>query len=160
MSKHDRGRITVQNQPTASGRFVRKGIGAVHATMGFVFVFLSITMIIPNAGVFGLPFLVGGGFFFLNGIRMIVTKNDVPHRIGYDIERDSVEETIVGLTEDVDKKLSKTTDEERPASPSTENVRDARNIQNRLLQLEQLKKAGIITQKEYEEKRRSILDEL
>ena len=103
MSRRRRGRITVQNQPTKAGRFMMKGVGAIHASMGIVFVIAAVTIIIPNAGLFGLPFLLCGAFFAINGIRMMVSRNDIAHRVGYDIETDVQGETIVGLMDDVDR---------------------------------------------------------
>ena len=155
MSRHRRGRITVQNQPTGAARAMIKGMGAVHAVMGFVFVVAAITTIIPAAGLFGLPFLVGGGFFCINGIRMMVSKNDIAHRVGYDIETDIQGESIVGLLDDVDKMAA----QERHTSAVGSNSYglDARG---RMEQLKSLKDAGLITQQEYEEKRREILEEL
>ena len=56
MSRHRRGRITVQSQPTGAAQGVRRGIGVVQAIFGFVFVVVAVTEIIPTAGLFGLPF--------------------------------------------------------------------------------------------------------
>ena len=57
MSRHRRGRITVQNQPTGAGRFMMRGMGVVHAIFGGVFAFVALTVIMPQAGIIGLPFL-------------------------------------------------------------------------------------------------------
>ena len=152
MSRHRRGRITVQHQPTSEGRFMMRGVGLVHAVMGFVFVVAAITTIIPSAGLFGLPFLVGGGFFCANGIRMVVSKNDIPHRVGYDIETDVQQETIVGLMDDVDEMIRR--EPTSPVGAATQNTKV------RLEQLKDLKDAGLITGQEYEQKRREILEEL
>lgn len=155
MSRHRRGRITVQSQPTGATRAAMRGIGLVHASMGFVFVVVAITEIIPNAGLFGLPFLLGGGFFFLNGLRMVVGKNDLAHRMGYDIESDVQEETIVGLMDDVD--------QARPHRARPEPDGEAPvglDVRGRLEQLKTLKNAGLITDQEYEHKRQEILKDL
>lgn len=37
MSRRRRGRITVQNQPTGAERVMMRGMGVIHAVMGFVF---------------------------------------------------------------------------------------------------------------------------
>lgn len=152
MSRRRRGRITVQNQPTGAERVMMRGMGVIHAVMGFVFVVAAITEIIPNAGLFGLPFLLGGGFFCINGIRIAVSKNDIPHRVGYDIETDVQQDTIVGLMEDVDETVRR-----EPSSPA---CAATQNPKGRLEQLEDLKDAGLITGQEYEQKRREILNDL
>ncbi len=153
MSRRRRGRITVQHQPTKAGRFMMKGMGAVHASMGIVFVIVAATVIIPNAGLFGLPFLLGGAFFAVNGIRMMVSKNDIAHRVGYDIETDVQGESIVGLMDDVDELV----EEEERRSEAREFAGDA---EERLRQIERLKESGLITEDEYAEKRREIIDTL
>jgi len=78
MSRRKRGRITMQYQPTGAARGMQRMIGVIHALVGSVFVIISITTIIPNAGLFGLIFLVVGGFFAINGIRMAVSKTAWP----------------------------------------------------------------------------------
>ena len=153
MSRRKRGRITVQHQPTKAGRFMTKGMGAIHASMGIVFVIAAATVIIPNARLFGLPFLLGGAFFAVNGIRMMVSKNDIAHRVGYDIETDVQGETIVGLMDDVDKLV----EEEAHRSETREFSGDA---EERLRQIGRLKEAGLITAEEYDEKRREIIEAL
>ena len=157
MSRRRRGRITVQSQPTGAGRFMMRGMGVVHAVFGFVFVVIAITQIIPGAGLIGLPFLVAGGFFCINGIRMAVSKNDIAHRVGYDIETDVQQETIVGLLDDVDKMV----EQERAAiSTPTPQTYTGMDAKGRMEQLKTLKDAGLITEQEYKQKRQEILDEL
>ena len=122
---------------------------------GFVFVVVAITEIIPGAGLIGLPFLAAGGFFCINGIRMAVSKNDIPHRVGYDIETDVQQETIVGLMDDVDKMV----EQERTSFPSTETYTGL-DAKGRMEQLKTLKDAGLITDQEYKQKRQEILKDL
>lgn len=155
MSQRKRGRITVQSQPTGAARATMKLIGVVHAVLGFVFVVVSLTEIIPNAGLFGLPFLVVGAFFCINGIRMVVSKNDMAHRVGYDVETDVEEETIVGLMDEVEGHAPSPAGREHDHISST-----ALNARGRLEQLETLKSAGLITNEEYRQKRAEILKEL
>lgn len=143
MSTRKRGRITVQSQPTGAARGMQRMIGAVHAVMGFVFVVISITEIIPNAGLFGLIFLAGGLFFLINGIRLVVSKNDVAHRVGYEVETD-LDKSIVGLMEDV---------AEGDEDPSV-------SVEERLTQLRSLYEQRLITQEEYNAKRQEILKNL
>lgn len=143
MSKTKRGRITVQSQPTGAARGMQRMMGVVHAVMGFVFVVISITTIIPNAGLFGVIFLVAGLFFCINGIRLAVSKNDVAHRVGYEVETD-LDKSIVGLMEEV-------MDEE--STPAT-------SVQERLTELRSLYEQRLITQEEYDAKRQEILKEL
>lgn len=143
MSTKKRGRITVQSQPTGAARGMQRMMGVVHAVMGFVFVVISITAIIPNAGLFGLIFLVAGLFFCINGIRLAVSKNDVAHRVGYEVETD-LDKSIVGIMEDVVE-----SGEDSPDS-----------VEERLTRLRALYEQRLITQEEYDTKRQEILKEL
>ncbi len=153
MSRHRRGRITVQHQPTGAARGMMRLMGVVHAIFGFVFAAVAVTEIIPTAGLFGLPFLAAGSFFLINGIRMAVSKNDIAHRVGYDIETDVQQETIVGLMDDVDKLV----EQERIEMPDHDTGLDAKS---RMEQLKTLKDAGLITEQEYKQKRQEILRDL
>lgn len=146
MSKHRRGRITVQHQPTGGERFMMKGVGAVHAVMGVSFVVAGVGMT-AQLGLFGLPFLVGGAFFAVNGIRMLVSRNDVAHRVGYDVETDIEGRSIAGLMEDVDAMA----EEDSPAAGS---------VEERLRTLLRLREQGLLSNEEYEQKRRDILADL
>lgn len=143
MSRKRRGRITVQSQPTGAARGMQRMIGVVHAVFGLVFVIISVTQIIPNAGLFGILFLVAGLFFLINGIRLAVSKNDVAHRVGYEVETD-LDKSIVGLLEDV------TGEGDDPAA----------SAEQRLKELRTLYEQRLITQEEYDAKRQEILKEL
>lgn len=145
MSRRKRGRITMQYQPTGAARGMQRMMGVLHALMGIVFVILSITTIIPNAGLFGIVFLVGGGFFAVNGIRMVVSKNGMAQRVAYDVEQD-LEESIVGLMEE-----PPSSQEDSPAKGG---------VEERLLELRSLYEKNLITTEEYEEKRQEILNDL
>ena len=145
MSRRHRGRVTIQHQPTGGARMMVRGMGVVHASMGIVFVITALTSIIPNAGLFGLPFLLGGAFFAVNGIRMLIGKNGFTHRVGYDIETDMESESMAGIMEE-------------PKSDTV--VIDPARTKARLEQLETMKNAGLITKEEYREKRQEIIDSL
>ena len=154
MSKHRRGRITVQHQPTGAQRGMVRMMGVVHAIFGAVFVIAALTVILPNAGLFALPFLAGGAFFCVNGIRLAIGKNGFAHRVAYDVETDVEDETIVGVM-----------DEPEEAAPTQSAQADysadySANAKQRLEQLQQLKDAGLITEREYREKRAEIIDSL
>ena len=153
MGQRRRGRITVQDQTTGTGRAMRRGIGVVHAVMGFVFVVISLTEIIPSAGLFGLPFLAAGSFFLVEGIILAVSKAGPAHRVGYDVE--------TGIEEDVIRPMM----EEPPAfqddSADHEHITpNGLSPKARLEQLETLREAGLLTDEEYEEKRKEILRQL
>jgi len=94
-----RGRITVQSQPTGAARGMQRLMGVVHAIFGTVFAIVAVTQIMPNAGLIGLPFLAAGAFFAINGIRLVISKNGMAHRVAYDVEQDMAE-SIVGIMED------------------------------------------------------------
>ncbi len=154
MSRHRRGRITVQSQPTGATRAVRRMVGVVQAIFGLVFVLLALTGIIPIAGLIGIPFLAIGALFAGLGIMTAVGKNGLSQRVGYDVETGVDEETIVGLLDEVGRgsqASEENSDRIDPIGPS---------VKIRLEQLQSLKAAGLITLQEYEEKRQKILREL
>lgn len=151
MSKRRRGRITVQNQPTGAARGMMRGMGVVHAIFGGVFVLIALTEIMPQAGIIGLPFLAGGAFFLVNGIRIAVSKNGMAQRVGYEVETDIEHEVITGLMEEP---------YVEPSSPASANFVPETNAKQRLEQLESLRTSGLITQEEYEEKREEIIARL
>ena len=144
MSRRKRGRITMQYQPTGAARGMQRTIGVIHALVGSVFVIISITTIIPNAGLFGLIFLVVGGFFAINGIRMAVSKNGMAQRVAYDVEQD-LEESIVGMMEE---------------PPLAGESPEKGSVESRLLELRSLYDQRLITDEEYELKRQEILRDL
>ena len=149
MSRRRRGRITVQSQPTGATRAVRRMAGVVQVIFGLVFVVVAVTQIMPLSPLFSLPFLA-----VVMGVLSAVGKNGLPHRVGYDVETGIEEETIAGLMEDVDKT-------DRPSAGTHDHIPStALDAGERLKQLEDLKKAGLITQEEYQEKRREILSRL
>ena len=150
MSRRRRGRITVQHQPTGAARTAMRSMGLVHAVFGGVFALVAVTEIIPNAGIIGLPFLAAGLFFCFNGIRVLVSKNDFAHRVGYDVETDVEEDTIYGLMEEPPAEFS------HNSEGNVDNYFDP-NAKQRLEQLESLREAGLITDREYREKREEIL---
>ena len=151
MSKRRRGRITVQNQPTGAARGMMRGMGVVHAIFGGVFVLIALTEIMPQAGIICLPFLAGGAFFLVNGIRIAVSKNGMAQRVGYEVETDIEHEVITGLMEEP---------YVEPSSPAPANFVPETNAKQRLEQLESLRTSGLITQEEYEEKREEIIARL
>lgn len=153
MSRHKKGRITVQAQPTGAARAVRRMFGVVQVVFGLGFVILSITEVIPTAWFIGLPFLAAGSFSIVVGVLTVVGKNSLSHRVGYDVETGIEEDTIVGLLDDVDNGKQKqdaisTSGHFETIGPSTK---------ARLEQLQALKTAGLITLQEYEQKRQEIL---
>ena len=144
MSRRKRGRITMQYQPTGAARGMQRMIGVIHALVGSVFVIISITTIIPNAGLFGLIFLVVGGLFAINGILMAVSKNGMAQRVAYDVEQD-LEESIVGMMEE---------------PPLVGESPEKGSVESRLLELRSLYDQRLITDEEYELKRQEILRDL
>lgn len=142
MSTRRRGRITVQSQPTGAARGMQRLLGVVHAVFGLVFMGIAVTQIMPFNVLFSLPFLAGGLFFCINGIRLAVSKNGMAHRVGYDVETGVEQETIVGLMDEV-----------ADAAP-------AGNVEERMKQLRSLYDQRLITSEEYEQKRQELLKEL
>lgn len=142
MSTRKRGRITVQSQPTGAARGMQRLMGVVHAVFGLVFVAIALTQIMPVMPLFSLPFLAGGLFFCINGIRLAVSKNGMAHRLGYDVETGIEEETIVGLMDEV------------------ADAQAGGDVEQRMKQLRSLYDQRLITPEEYEQKRQEILKEL
>jgi len=158
MSKRRRGRITVQHQPTGAARGMMRGMGVVHAIFGGVFAFIALTTIIPAGGIIGLPFLAAGLFFCVNGIRMAVSKNGMAHRMAYDVETGVEEEVICDLLEEPPTEFIHNSDKNVENNLKYSNI--GPDPKARLEQLESLKAAGLITEREYREKRSEILSEL
>ena len=158
MSKRRRGRITVQHQPTGATRAAMRGMGVVHAIFGGVFAFIALTTIIPAGGIIGLPFLAAGLFFCINGIRMAVSKNGMAHRMAYDVESGVEEEVICGLLEEPAAEFVHNSGKNVENNPASSGF--VPDPKTRLEQLESLKTAGLITEREYKEKRSEILDSL
>ena len=158
MSRHRRGRVTVQHQPTGAAKVMYRMVGVIHAVIGSIFVLLSLTMIIPGAGLFGIPFLLVGGFFAVNGVLIALGRNGFAHRVGYDIETDVEQETIVGILDDVDRMEEEGVSSSAPDHDHISSI--GPDPKARLERLESLKSAGLITSEEYKEKRQEILKDL
>ena len=73
----------------------------------------------------------------------MVSKNDIAHRVGYEVETD-LDKSIVGIMENVV--------EEEPTTVAS--------VQERLTELRSLYEQRLITQEEYDAKRQEILKEL
>ena len=144
--RRKRGRITVQSQPTGAARGMQRLMGVVHAIFGTVFAIVAVTQIMPNAGLIGLPFLAAGAFFAINGIRLVISKNGMAHRVAYDVEQDMAE-SIVGIMEDAPEAV------DPGAAPEG-------TTESRLLELKRLYDQDLITYDEYEAKRKDILEDL
>ena len=153
MSRRRRGRITVQSQPTGATRAVRRMAGVVQVIFGLVFVVVAVTQIMPLSPLFSLP-LALGALAVVMGVLSAAGKHGLPPRVGHDVETGIEGATIAGLMEDVDKT-------DRPSAGTHDHIPStALDAGERLKQLEDLKKAGLITQEEYQEKRREILSRL
>ena len=143
MSAHKRGRITVQSQPTKETRFAQRLATVPFLIVSIFFVIIGVTFVIPNAGLFGVMWTLVAACFVVIGIYSMVRKNDLPHRVGYDVETD-LDRSIVGIMEDV----VENSDEEDGS------------VEERLTQLRSLYEQRLITQEEYDAKRQEILKEL
>ena len=152
MSRHRRGRITVQSQPTGAARGMRRVMGVVQAIFGFVFVCVAIGQIMPLSPLFSLPFLAMGGLAVVMGLVNAFSKNGMAHRVGYDVETGVEEETIVGLMDEVTKEeVPSPAPETHDHIPST-----ALNAKERLDQLRSLKEAGLLDNAEYEQRKQKL----
>ncbi len=141
-------RYTVRCEPTGANRTMVRFIGVFHAVFGTVFALIALTAIIPSAGLFGLIFLAAGLFFAVNGTLIALGKNGLTgpsYRIETDEEEDLLNQGPLRGPEP----------ESHDHIPST-----ALNAQGRLEQLKNLKAAGLITEQEYQQKRREIVEKL
>ena len=143
-----RGRITVQEQPTRQTRAFQRLAMIPFLVVSLFFVVIGITELIPAAGLFGVVWTFMAGCFVILAIFQMVRKNGVVHRVGYDVESD-LDKSIVGLMEDV---AESEIGENSPAPAGT--------TEARLLELQSLYDRDLITQEEYEAKRKDILSHL
>ncbi len=140
-------RYMVRYKPaTKTEKAMLRGIGLFHAFVGAVFALIALTAIIPNAGLIGLLFLAAGVFFAVNGVLVALGKTGLIGR-SYQIE----EEAEDGMGPN-----------QPPLSPPPAETHDhipsiALDAKQRLEQLESLKSAGLIDEREYREKRQEIL---
>lgn len=141
-------RYMVRYKPTTkTEKAMLRGIGVFHAIFGTVFAIVALTAIIPSAGLIGLLFLAAGVFFAVNGTLIALGKNGLVGR-SYQIEAEDEEFP-----------------DQPPLSPPPVETHDhipstALDAKRRLEQLESLKTAGLIDDREYREKRQEILKEL
>lgn len=137
-------RYTVQYKPTGAGKTMMRGIGVFHAIFGTVFALIGLS-ILPAMGLFGLIFVAAGAFFAVNGAMIALGKNGLVGR-AYQVETET-EEEVPGQPP-----LSPPSAETHDHIPST-----ALDAKQRLEQLESLKSAGLIDDREYQQKRQEIL---
>lgn len=137
-------RYTVQYKPTGTGKTIARGIGVFHAIFGTVFALIGLS-ILPVMGLFGLIFVAAGAFFAVNGAMIALGKNGLMGR-AYQIETEMEEEPLGQST------LSPPPVETHDHIPST-----ALDAKRRMEQLESLKTAGLIDDREYQQKREEIL---
>ena len=140
-------RYMVRYKPaTKTEKTMMRGMGVFHAAFGTIFAIISLTAILPSAGLIGLLFLAAGIFFAVNGTMISMGKSGLVGR-SYQIETDEEEERYA----------------QQPPSPAQTHdhiLSTALDAKRRLEQLESLKTAGLIDEREYREKREQILKEL
>ena len=141
-----RGRITVQSQPTKETRTFQRLASIPFLIVSIFFVILGVTEVIPMAGLFGIVWTLIAACFVVIGVVNLVRKNGLAHRVGYDVET-GLDESIVGLMDDV-------------AEDTSSGTHPAGDTESRLLEVKNLYDRDLITQEEYEEKRKEILKEL
>lgn len=122
-----------------------KAQGAFGMVWGGVFVLIGLFVVIPIFGPFGILWTLAAiGITAMNGYQAFGKKYTGPE---ITIEEDSAQMPNV-----------------QPSSPSLEThdhiPSTALDAKERLEQLESLKQAGLITQSEYDQKRREILERL
>ena len=137
-----RKRYTVRYKPaTKTEKAMVRGMGLFHAIFGTLFALIGLSAL-PHAGLFSLIFVTAGGFFAVNGALIALGKGGLVGR-SYQIETETEEEP------------------EFPDAPPVETHDHipsvALDAKQRLEQLESLKSAGLIDDREYREKRQEIL---
>ncbi len=138
----NRKRYTVRYKPaTKTEKAMVRGMGLFHAIFGTLFALIGLSAL-PHAGLFSLIFVTAGGFFAINGALIALGKGGLVGR-SYQIETETEEEP------------------EFPDAPPVETHDHipsvALDAKQRLEQLESLKSAGLIDDREYREKRQEIL---
>ena len=138
----NRKRYTVWYKPaTKTEKAMVRGMGLFHAIFGTLFALIGLSAL-PHAGLFSLIFVTAGGFFAVNGALIALGKGGLVGR-SYQIETETEEEP------------------EFPDAPPVETHDHipsvALDAKQRLEQLESLKSAGLIDDREYREKRQEIL---
>ena len=136
----NRKRYTVRYKPaTKTEKAMVRGMGLFHAIFGTLFALIGLSAL-PHAGL--LIFVTAGGFFAVNGALIALGKGGLVGR-SYQIETETEEEP------------------EFPDAPPVETHDHipsvALDAKQRLEQLESLKSAGLIDDREYREKRQEIL---
>ena len=135
----NRKRYTVRYKPaTKTEKAMVRGMGLFHAIFGTLFALIGLSAL-PHAGLFSLIFVTAGGFFAINGALIALGKGGLVGR-SYQIETET---------------------EEEPEFPDAPPVETHDHIPSVALdakeQLESLKSAGLIDDREYREKRQEIL---
>ena len=138
----NRKRYTVRYKPaTKTEKAMVRGMGLFHAIFGTLFALIGLSAL-PHAGLFSLIFVTAGGFFAVNGALIALGKGGLVGR-SYQTETETAEEP------------------EFPDAPPVETHDHipsvALDAKQRLEQLESLKSAGLIDDREYREKRQEIL---
>lgn len=152
MRKDYSRRGKTNHQPTVIGRILLRIMGAIHACVGSAFFLAAVTLIIPDVGVaFGLPFLIVGGFFAVNGFLILIGKDGIFQQLGQRVQGTGKYRPTVERRQEAKK------ESEGHEAPIV--IDPARN-KARLEQLETMKNAGLITKEEYREKRKEINDSL
>ncbi|GEM03663.1 hypothetical protein HMI01_06510 [Halolactibacillus miurensis] len=101
--------------------------------VGLVFVFIGFVMVLPTFGAFGIIWvLVTIGITVMHGINAFTQKGVATHRVDVTTEANTSTEAIKQSDDSFDEKLRK---------------------------LHQLKQEGILTDEEYEEKKKQMLKE-
>ncbi|MGO5023590.1 SHOCT domain-containing protein [Lawsonibacter sp. LCP25S3_G6] len=122
-----------------------KAQGAFGMVWGGVFILIGLFVVIPTFGPFGILWTLAAiGITAMNGYQAFGTKYTGPE---ITIEEDNTQMP-----------------QEHPSSPAPQThdhiPSTALDAKQRLEQLESLKQAGLITQSEYDQKRREILEKL
>lgn len=128
-----------------------KTSGVFGVIWGGLFVLIGLSVVIPMFGPFGILWTVGAIAITAMCAYQTFSKKYVGPEIHIEDE-DPVQPSPSVPTEDEE---PDPVQESSPAIPS-----NALDTKGRLEQLESLKHAGLITQKEYEQKRRDILERL
>lgn len=169
-------------RPDGAGKAAARFVGIFHMVFGIFFAMMGLS-VLPVVGLFALPFILAGGFFAWNGWRVASLK--APEMTTVRGEERQFASSLkfnpparpdrsgarsgasVSRPSGTAKKKSAPVQEQRPVfrrrDPEPEELTHDHirpmgdTVESQLEQLRTLKEAGLYTEEEYREKRRSIL---
>ncbi len=151
MQHRKRGHVSIQSQPTRQTRNLQRLALVPFLIVSLGFVVLGVTVLIPGAGLFGVIWTLVSAIFVVVAIVQMARRNGPVHRVAYDVTQEDAA-VMRGMFSDTAAPQADAAND-APAAPHA----DADAVAARLTQLQTLYDGGLITRREYEEKRAEIL---